>query len=188
MFPSFAVIFILSSYFGALHIFFLISSMYYLNIYTSKYSNSKALLNKNILNHLYFVFLFIFFIHSSTIFYCYQWLVAPKKMCFISRAQLMEVLLYLLAGNYVSLLNSALCCNHGYVFLCCSMACWDQVPYGQYAIPNVVYYLQCVRSKRLVPFASSLSVCHYPAHLRKLHCDVAKCVEAWVMTQSLRQI
>lgn len=27
---------------------------------------------------------------------------APKKMCFIYRAQLMEVLLFLLAGNYVS--------------------------------------------------------------------------------------
>lgn len=47
-----------------------------------------------------------------------------KKMCFIYRAQLMEVLLYLLAGNYVSLLYSALCCKHDSLFLCCSMACW----------------------------------------------------------------
>lgn len=44
-------------------------------------------------------------------------------MCFVYRAQHLEVLLYLLAGNYVSLLNSALCCKDDYVFMCCSMAC-----------------------------------------------------------------
>lgn len=50
-----------------------------------------------------------------------------QKMCFVYRAQHLEVLLYLLAGNYVSLLNSALCCKDDYVFMCCSMACWYRV-------------------------------------------------------------
>lgn len=112
---------------------------------------------------------------------------SKKKMCFIYRAQLMEVLLYLLAGNYVSLLNSALCCKHGYVFLCCSMACWLR--------PNALRSI-CNPQCCILPitFVANGSLCfflicfyHYPAHLRKLHCNVAECIESSVMTQSLGQ-
>ena len=127
------------------YIFFLIFYKYYFNIYVT-YSNSKALLNKNSISSHIYLFWFCFFHFLCSFLYHFLLFLmiscSKKKMCFIYRAQLMEVLLYLLAGNYVSLSNPL--CVVNMTACACAVAWhvgWNQMPRGQYAIPSVVYCL-----------------------------------------------
>lgn len=114
IFPYLAAGFIFISHFDVLHIFlnFLQLLLWYLCLpHTVTPRPYLIIIASKTIFYLFCVFSFSLFILLPFYTVSNDQLL-QKKMCFIYRAQLMEVLLYLLAGSYVSLFPSALCCKH----------------------------------------------------------------------------